>query len=181
MSVALKWPWRRAPVPPALTTALGPDEQVQVATSLVGGELLAVSRFGLWLVSGENAIRWNWERVSKARLTGTILTVIAAEEISTSDEGLVLLSDRPPRDFVLSGTSALTDAVHARVRRSVAASQYLPWPAAGGWVVLRRVPGRDGLTRQLRLDPGANAYAAGFLAAAAQTAGELEAELLEDT
>ena len=64
--------------------------------------------------------------------------------------------DEPAREFTLAGRSGLTDVVHTRVRRSVAASRHLPYPGGGGWVVLRRVPGRDGLTRQVRLDPGAD-------------------------
>jgi hypothetical protein len=41
-------------------------------------------------------------------------------------------------------------------------------------VVLRRVPGRDGLTRQVRLDPGADIWAAGFAEAVDAVAAELE-------
>ena len=149
-----------------------------MVASLTGGEVLAVSRFGLWLVSGDAAERWNWARMSKARLSARTLTVIAADEVGVTDGGIVLLADLPPREFELAGTSGLTDAVHARLRRSVAASRHLPWPGAGGWVVLRRVPGRDGLTTQVRLDPGSDSGAAGFLAAVAGTAAELEAQLL---
>jgi hypothetical protein len=177
----VRWPWeRRAALPPALASALGPDEQVQVVAQLTGGESLAASRFGLWLASGEIAVRWNWERVSKARLTARTLTVVAAEEVAVTPDGIVVLQDLPPREFELAGTSGLTDAVHARVRRSVAASRYLSWPGAGGWVVLRRVPGRDGLTRQIRLDSGGDAGAPGFLRAVVDTAEDLEAELLGD-
>ncbi len=175
------WPWaRRIVLPPALVSALDPDEQVQVVAQLAGGESLAASRFGLWLASGEVAVRWNWERVSKARLTARTLTVVAAEEVGRTADGIVLLADLPPREFELAGTSGLTDAVHARVRRSVAASRYLPWPGAGGWVVLRRVPGRDGLTRQIRLDAASDVDAPGFLRAVVDTAEDLEAELLGD-
>lgn len=174
----LGWPWRREPLPPALATALDDGEQVQVVASVVGGEVLATSRFGLWLVSGERAVRWNWERMSKARLSARTLTVIAADQVGVTDEGIVLLTDLPAREFELAASSGLTDTVHARVRRSVAASRHLPWPGAGGWVVLRRVPGRDGLTRQLRLDPGSDVGAAGFLLAVVDTAARLESELL---
>lgn len=140
--------------------------------------MLATSRFGLWLVSADHAVRCNWDKVSKARLSARTLTLISADEIGTTDEGMVLLADRASRTFELIGPSGLTDAVHTRVRRSVAASRHLPWPGAGGWVVLRRVPGRDGLTRQVRLDPGSDAGAAGFLSAAAEVAAGLEVELL---
>ncbi len=174
----LHWPRRRTALPPALVRSLGPDEEVQVVASLVGGEVLATSRFGLWMVSGDAAVRWNWELVSKARLSARTLTLTAADEIGRTDAGIVVLEDLPPRDFVLSGTNGLTDAVHSRVRRSVAASRHLPWPGAGGWVVLRRVPGQDGLTGQVRIDPGANVYAAGFLRAVTDTLADLEAELV---
>ena len=171
------WLRRRSPLPPALLDALDPQEQVQLVARLVGGDALAVSRFGLWLVSGEVAVRWNWDRVTKARLAGTTLAVIAAEEVAVTGDGTVLLTDLPAREFELASTSKLTDAVHARVRRSVAASRHLPWPGAGGWVVLRRVSGCDGVIRQVRLDPGSDAHAAGFLAAVAEEAAQLEAEL----
>ncbi|MET3807613.1 hypothetical protein ABIB25_004639 [Nakamurella sp. UYEF19] len=173
-----QWPWRRIALPPALRAALDPDEEVQVLAELTGGDSLAVSRFGLWLTSGEVAVRWNWERVSKARLTDRTLTVIAAEEVGATAAGIAVLRDLPPRQFELAASSSLTDAVHARVRRSVAASRYLMWPGAAGWVVLRRVPGRDGLTRQIRLDPGADPDADGFLPLVVRTAAELEADLL---
>ena len=174
------WPRRRAVLPGALTRALGADEDVQVVASLVGGEVLATSRFGLWEVSGDEAVRWNWEYVSKARLSARTLTLTVAEEISRTDQGIVVLVDLPPRDFVLSGTNGLTDAVHSRVRRSVAASRHLPWPGAGGWVVLRRIPGQDGLTGQVRIDPGADVHAAGFLPAVTDTLAELEAEMVNN-
>jgi hypothetical protein len=45
-------------------------------------------------------------------------------------------------------------------------------------VVLRRVPGRNGLTRQVRLDPGADAGAPGFADAVAAVADELAAACL---
>jgi hypothetical protein len=174
----LHWPRHRTALPAALTRELDPAEDVQVVASLVGGEVLAASRFGLWMVSGDEAVRWNWERVSKARLSARTLTLTAAAEIGRTDAGIVVLEDLPPRDFVLSGTNGLTDAVHSRVRRSVAASRHLPWPGAGGWVVLRRVPGQDGLTSQVRIDPGADVNAAGFLVAVADTLADLEAELV---
>jgi hypothetical protein len=55
----------------------------------------------------------------------------------------------------------------------VAASRHLSYPGASGWVVLRRVPGRDGLTRQVRLDQGADASVPGFAAAVAAVGDQL--------
>jgi hypothetical protein len=139
--------------------------------------LLAATRFGLWLVSGGVALRWNWELVSKARLAGGTLVLIAAEQVAVTDDGIVLLKDLPPRQFQLGRPTGLTDAVHTRVRRSVAASRQLPWPGAGGWVVLRRIPGRNGLTTQVRLDVDADAEADGFLEQVRQLADELRREV----
>ena len=175
--MAPKWPFaalRRAPLPPLLLAAVDPIEQIQAVAPLIGGDSLAVSRFGLWIVTADQAVRWNWELVTKARLTDRTLTVVVAAELDVTSDGTVVLADEPPRSFELVGTHRLTDAVHTRVRRSVAASRHLPWPGAGGWVVLRRVPGRDGLTRQIRLDPGADVDAAGFLDAVAEVAEELQ-------
>jgi hypothetical protein len=179
--VPLRWPRRRLSVPDALARALDTDEHVQVLAPLVDGDLLAVTRFGLWLLSGDVAVRWNWETVSKARLAAGTLVLTAAQEVAVTDDGIVLLQDLPPREFRLAGPTGLTDAVHTRVRRSVGASRHLPWPGAGGWVVLRRIPGRNGLTTQVRLDGGISAAAAGqvpadFLAAVRQVAGELNGE-----
>jgi hypothetical protein len=69
--------------------------------------------------------------------------------------------------------TTVTDAIHQRVRASVTASRHLMWAGAGGWVVLRRVAGRDGLAVQMRLDPGADPGAEGFADAAATIARDL--------
>ncbi len=170
------WPRRHPPVSPVLAAALSPNEQILLATPVVGG-LLAATRFGLWLVGSTAAARWDWDRISKARLSARTLTVIATEQLAVTDDGTVVLVDSAPYELELSAPSGLTDVVHHRVRRSVAASRHLAWPGGGGWVVLRRVPGRDGLTRQVRLDPGADFTAAGFLPAVAAVATELEGPL----
>lgn len=177
----LRWPRRRLSVPDELARELQADEHVQAVATLADGDLLAVTRCGLWLTSGGVAIRWNWETVSKARLAAGTLVLVAAQEVAVTDDGIVLLHDLPARRFDFADRTGLTDAVHTRVRRSVAASRHLPWPGAGGWVVLRRVPGRNGLTTQIRLDgdigPAADGLvSADFLAAARQVADELRDE-----
>ena len=176
--MALRWPRRRLSVPEPLARALDPDEQVQVIAPLADGDLLAVTRFGMWLLSGDVAVRWNWELVSKARLAAGELGVLVAQEVARTDDDIAVLQDLAPRQFRLVGPSGLTDVVHTRVRRSVAASRYLPWPDGGGWVVLRRVPGRNGLTVQIRLDEGVDAtvdglLSGGFLDAVRQVAEQL--------
>lgn len=177
-----RWPGRRPSVPDALARELQDEEHVQAVAPLADGGQLAVTRFGLWLTSGGVAIRWNWETVSKARLAAGTLVLVAAEEVAVTEDGIVLLQDLPARSFELAGPTGLTDAVHTRVRRSVAASRHLPWPGAGGWVVLRRIPGANGMTTQLRLDGDIGPVADGlvsaeFLTAAREVAAELRYEV----
>lgn len=160
-------------VPPALAAALGPDEHLTGLAPAQGGLLLAVSRFGLWLVDGERAERWDWHLISRARLADRVLQLTVADEIDHWPDGTVLLADRPEVQLRPERLTRLTDTVHVRVRRSVAASRHLPWPGAGGWVVLRRVPGRDGLTVQVRLDAGADPTAQGFAEAVAAAAEDM--------
>jgi len=168
-----RWPWRRPVLPPQLTTALDPEERIQGTADLVDGRILAASRFGLWVVDDGAASRLGWELVAKATLTGQVLSIIPTTVVDELADGTLVLLDEQALEYTLVGRSRLTDAVHARVRRSVAASRYLPYPGAGGWVVLRRIPGRDGLSRQVRLDPGADARAIGFAGAVAAVADEL--------
>lgn len=199
---------RRRPLPPALRAALDPDERINVTAPCDDGRLLAVSRFGLWVVpeaatgltgpTGSTVVnadgvdmggaagpvhRIGWELVARARLTARVLSVIPTRVVGSlpdgdgGDGGVDVLVDEPELVFGLATRSGLTDVVHQRVRRSVAASRHLPHPGAGGWVVLRRVPGRDGLTRQVRLDPGADPLAPGFAAAVVAVAADLAATL----
>jgi hypothetical protein len=167
------WPWRRRALPAALTAALEADEHVQVLADCVDGKVLAGTRFGLWVIENEKATRLGWESIAKARLSARVLMIIPTQVIDQWVDGTQVLLDEAPREYILAGRSGLTDVVHTRVRRSVAASRYLPYPGGGGWVVLRRVPGRDGLTRQVRLDPGADARAPGFPDAVALIADNL--------
>ena len=171
-----KWPWRRAPVPQSLRAALDPDERILAIAWCTDKRVLAASRFGLWTVDDTLPQRWGWHLMSKARLTGQALTVTVADVIGQLSDGTQVLIDMPVLDFQLAEPSTITDVVHARVRRSVAASRYLPWPGGGGWVVLRRVPGQDGVTRQVRLDQGADTATPGFERAIGAVADDLDEE-----
>ena len=170
-----RWPWRRRALPPQLTAVLDKDEHIQVLADCADGKMLAASRFGLWVISDDRASRLGWELVAKARLTARVLSIIPTQVVDQFADGTQVLVDEAPRDYTLAGRSGLTDVVHTRVRRSVAASRHLEFPGAGGWVVLRRVPGRDGLTRQVRLDPGADPGAPGFVEAVMGVADDLSA------
>jgi hypothetical protein len=160
-------------IPPALTRVLGPEEHLTGIAPTQDGRLLAVSRFGLWLVDGERAERWDWHLISRARLADRVLHLTVADEIDHWPDDTAVLTDRPEVQLRPERLTRLTDAVHGRVRRSVAASRHLSWPGGGGWVVLRRVPGRDGLVVQVRLDPGADPAAPGFADAVADAADEM--------
>ncbi len=173
--MAVQWPWRRRTLPAPLTAALDEDEHIQAVAELEDGTLLAASRFGLWHVSGDTASRTGWESIAKARLTGSVLAVISTRPVGELPDGTTVLTDDPAREFVLANRTSLTDIVHTRVRRSVAASRHLPHPGGGGWVVLRRVPGRDGVVTQLRLDRGADPAASGLYDAVLAAAAELQA------
>lgn len=169
------WPWpRRRPAPPPELTAGFALEETALATApTVAGGWLVVTRLGLWVYQDAVAVHWGWESISRAVLRERTLTVTVAGVDTVWPDGTAVLLDRPPREFTLPGPARLTDAVNARVRRSVAASAYLAWPGAGGWVVLRRVPGRDGLLGQVRLDAGADADTPGFARAVAGRLAEL--------
>ncbi|MEP6562752.1 MAG: hypothetical protein ABJD68_16960 [Nakamurella sp.] len=171
--MAARLPWQRRALPPQLVAALDSEEHIQVIADLLDGKQLAASRFGLWTVQDDKASRLGWELVAKARLTARVLAVIPTQVVDEFPDGTQILIDEPTREYMLAGRSGLTDVVHTRVRRSVAASRHLICPGAAGWVVLRRVPGRDGLTRQVRLDPGADAHAPGFAAAVTAVADQL--------
>ncbi len=178
----MKLPWSRGPrLPEALIAAIQPEEVILASCRTLDGVLLAASRFGCWDVGVDDdaAHRTDWHLISKATLRNGALTIVTAEEVGDWPDGTVLLADRVPVAHRLPVPTRISDIVHTRVRRSVAASRHLDWPGAGGWVVLRRVAGRDGLARQLRLDPGADPNAPGFVEAADLVARALGAPVLD--
>lgn len=172
------WP-RRPRIPKVLIAAIEPEEVILASCRTLDGVLVAASRFGCWTVEGDGdhdaAHRTDWHLISKATLRNGALAIVTAEEVGNWPDGTVLLVDRAAVAHRLPGPTRVTDVVHTRVRRSVAASRHLEWPGAGGWVVLRRVAGRDGLFRQVRLDAGADPDAPGFMEAADHVARALGA------
>lgn len=178
----MRLPWSRRPrLPEALIAAIRPEEVILASCRTLDGVLLAASRFGCWDVGGDDDAthRTDWHLISKATLRDGALEIVAAEEVGDWPDGTVLLADCAPVVHRLPGPTKFSDIIHTRVRRSVAASRHLDWPGAGGWVVLRRVAGRDGLARQLRLDPGADPNAPGFMEAADHVARALGAPALD--
>lgn len=147
---------RRTKVPPIIAQATVAAERPLVAAPAADDIMLAASRFGLWVAENGAAERWDWAVISKASLRDRRLSVTRADQLDTWEaadwpDGIAVLRDRPTRPFHLLDGSGITDVVHTRVRRSVAAAREVP---GLGWVVLRRIAGRDGLHPQIRLDPG---------------------------
>lgn len=130
------------------------DERVlAVAEVKEGGQLVATS-LGLWLPDSDaGARRVGWHLISKVTWDNGLLTVTEAEETGTV-EGAVLLTDRPPQRFRLSGAVGLPEAVHARVTGSIKSSHHRDLPGGGAWLVQRKVSGKDGIVLQVRPDPG---------------------------
>lgn len=171
---------RSAALPEVLRRSLGREERVLAAARLDGGgdaaadgAVVAATRFGLWTVSEGDARRVEWHHVSRARLAGGVLHLTVADEVGAWPDGTVLLRDRAEMQLRPQRGTKLTDVVHDRVRASVAAARQLARPGMGGWVVLRKIAGRNGLTVQLRLDPGTDPGAAGLAEAVAALVDEL--------
>lgn len=150
MSGLASW-WRRllhGPQPPAgFDGTLAADERLLSAAAVGTGGHLVATTLGLWLPqAGGPHRRAHWHLISKATWDGQTLTVVEADEVGTEDT-VVLIADRPPRRFGLPQPADLPAVVHARVTRSVLHSEPTD---GGGLAVQRRVPGRDGVQRQLR-------------------------------
>ncbi|NNG37500.1 hypothetical protein [Nakamurella aerolata] len=201
MGLLRRWFSANSVVPQQVRDELGPEEVVHAHARSTDGVQLTVTRLRLLILrpdvsggaersaepaAGETAVGAGlsalpWHRIAKARLQPRQLTVIPLRELtfgsdqSGADTGWdgELTVDAAPLTFALERPVKVTDQIHARVRRSVAASRYLPWHGGGGWVSLRRVAGRDGLLPQLRLDTGADPAAPGLLVAAKRVAAQL--------
>ena len=145
---------RRQRPPAALSAALGADESLFANVGLVDGGWLAVTRFGLWLVPAEGEPqRWGWPSISKAVWQPPVLRVTRSQVVGTL-AGAEVIVDQDPVAFELARDSRLTDQVHQRVRGGIVVAEHREYGERGWWLVLRRVPGRDGLSAQVRADQG---------------------------
>ncbi|WP_209647913.1 hypothetical protein [Kibdelosporangium banguiense] len=119
-----------------------------------GGHLVATSH-GLWLPGSR---RVGWHLISKATWGGGALVLIEATEAAHAGDAVVL-NDMPPVKFVLTGVGKLPDIVHTRVTKSISSRHRQELPGGGAWFVQRRIPGQDGITLQVRPDPGTDEQA----------------------
>ncbi len=150
------WPFLRQRVPAGLIGVLGPEEMVLAAADTADGAL-AVTRFGVWEVPAAGVpVLHGWPVISKARWRAPNLELTIAD-VAGELGGAQLLVDRPPVSYLLGQPGKLTDLVHSRVRSGIIAADQHQLPGGSGWIVLRRVPGRDGVTPQVRLDDGTDA------------------------
>lgn len=154
----------RRELPAGFGGRLDADEAVLAVAELAHGGHLVLTQLGLWVPAGANARRIGWEWVSKAVWDRSAL--LLTEAVPDGDAGeAVLLADLPPRRFVLAEAGKVPELVRARVTGSIRTSQHRELPGGGAWFVQRKVPGRDGVTLQVRPDPGTDRDAARRVAA----------------
>ena len=146
--------WRRlfgAETPPeGFTGRLGSDERVLASAAHADGGVVVLTQYGVWLPHGR---RIDWHLVSKASWTDDTLSLIEAEEAGVLGEA-VLLVDRQPVQLLLAEPGRVPELVHRRVTESIRDRERVDLPGGGAWVLRRAVPGRNGLSLQVRADPG---------------------------
>lgn len=160
--------WRRISrtLPAGFAGALEPDERIVAVCALAGGGHLVLTQLGMWVPEGVVARRVGWHLVSKAVWDRDSLHVTEAVSTGTAGQA-VLLSDLPPRRFVLAEAGRVPEVVRERVTRSIRTSLHVELPGGGAWFVQRRVPGHDGVVLQVRADPGTSPAAVHRAATAA--------------
>ncbi|WP_371856806.1 hypothetical protein [Gandjariella thermophila] len=155
----MSW-WRRLvdratgrALPEGFTGELAAEEYVIGVAGLRGGGHLVATSHGLWLPHGEGYRRLGWHLISKATWSGGALEVTEAEETGTAGSA-VLLRDLPVARFVLAEPGRVPEVVQRRVTESIRSRHHQELPGGGAWFVQRRVPGRDGIVLQVRVDEG---------------------------
>src|SRR5690606_4657704 len=88
--------------------------------------------------------------------------------------GAQWLLDRAPVSYRISRPRRVTDIISARVRAGIVLAEHRELPGGGGWIVQRRVPGTDGLSPQVRLDPGTDPDGVGLAEAVAAAVAQTQ-------
>ncbi|GJF05715.1 hypothetical protein [Pseudonocardia sp. D17] len=141
----------RGELPAGFDATLEPEERVLAVAPIVGGSHVVVTSWGIWL-PGDAPRRISWHLVSKAVWGGGALVVTEATE--TVEDGVVLLTDLPPRRLRLEDPGKVPQLVHERVTGSITSRHHRDLPGGGAWFLQRKVPGADGTVLQVRADPG---------------------------
>lgn len=149
---------RRERPPAEVTALLDPEERVTSWAELSTGGFVVGTPLGLWLPSADGGpARTRWHLVVKATWDAPRLTLTTATE-GGELTGAVTLVEQPPRVVNLPVPGVVPKDVRDRVTRSVRYSvQHSLAPSGGVWVVARRVAGQDGLSWQVRFEPGTDA------------------------
>lgn len=170
------WPFTRRRIPDALVHVLQAEEQILAIAEVSGGGSLAVTRFGVWVMAvADTPIQLEWPLISKVRWKSPNLELTVAD-VAGELGGAQLLVDRTPVMFEIGQPGKLTDLIHSRIRSGIVSSVHSELPGGAGWIVLRRVPGHNGVTPQVRLDPGTEVGHPLLEEAVAGLAGELIAQ-----
>ncbi|MDP9240597.1 MAG: hypothetical protein M3O55_08180 [Actinomycetota bacterium] len=136
---------RRGRPPPEVASAMAPHDRLLAWAPAADGFVVA-SRLGLRLPDGRSV---PWHTIDKAAWRAGRLTLTVAEEVSDG-----VLEALPPATYSLTEPRDLPAVVRGRVTHSVAYTSSHAVPGGGHVrVVARRVPGHDGLTWSLRIDP----------------------------
>jgi hypothetical protein len=143
--------------PESFTGRLQADERVlgSATVSGDGGVVVVATSYGVWLPKGR---RIGWHLVSKASWGSDTLTLVEASEDGTLDDA-VLLVDRAPLHLTLVDPGRVPEIVHKRVTWSIKARHRVELPGGGAWFLLRVVPGENGVSLQVRADPGTDVEA----------------------
>ena len=138
--------------------ALAPDEHVLASAALADGGHVVATSLGIWISDG-GPRRVGWHLVSRATWGNGAIALVEAREVEDLG-GAVLIEDLPVRRLRLAEPGRVPQAVHERVTSSIRSRHHRDLPGGGAWFVQRRVPGRDGVVLQVRLDPGTDEAAA---------------------
>ncbi|HEV7191772.1 MAG TPA: hypothetical protein VGN35_01105 [Jatrophihabitantaceae bacterium] len=144
---------RRREAPPQEVVAALPREDRVLSWADVdpagGGGVVVASTLGLWWPGPDGPRCIGWQFVDKAVWRDGVLSVDEAEVVDD-----VLLVDRPTVSVRLTVARDLPPTIRKRVEANVLRSQVYPLPGGAGRFVARRVPGQDGVTWRVRLEPG---------------------------
>lgn len=144
--------WFRRRLPAGRRPGLERDERV-VAWAAAGTDQAATvvaTNLGLHLPGRP---RLGWHEILKAVWDEAALTVVPAVPAEDAGEYTVV-ADGPATRCVLADPGDLPHQVRTRVTASVAVTVHQAVPGGGARVAGRRVPGADGLSWTVRLDPG---------------------------
>lgn len=164
----------RPELPDGFTGELDGHERVLASATVAGGGSLVLTQLGLWIPEDGGMRRVGWEWVSKAvwDQETLVLTEATAQDVGeVVADDVVVIRELPAGRFRLSEPAAVPKIVRERVTSSIRSSSHHEVPGGGALFVQRKVPGQDGITLQVRPDPGTDVRAVAIVAE--QVAGRI--------